>query len=105
MSTPRARFRRNSSAIRAYLARDVALRQAVKRHADDLAARVASAPAGVYDRMPTPIVTTSATAGARRDRAGATVLVPAPPTGAVRYPDVKSRYRSVVGVVGSVTHG
>jgi hypothetical protein len=105
MSTPRARFRRNSNAIRAYLARDVALRQAVRRHADDVAARVASAPAGAYDRMPTPVVTQSAAAGVRRDRAGATVVVPAPPAGEVRWPDVKSRFRGVVGVVGSVTHG
>mgnify|MGYP001059169950 CR=1 FL=1 len=105
MSTNRARFRRNSPAIRAYLARNVELRNAVKRHADDVAAGVASAPAGVYAQMPTPVVTTSPASGVRRDRAGATVLVPAPAAGELRYPDVKSRFRGVVGVVGSVTHG
>lgn len=104
MSAPtRITFRRKPGGIAAYLARNPQLRAAVERHARDVAARVAAAPPGVYDRMPTPTVTTTATGGVRRDRAGAVVTVPAPPPGEVRYPDVKSRFRAVSAVVGSVT--
>ncbi|GJF06599.1 hypothetical protein [Pseudonocardia sp. D17] len=99
----RARFRRNTAGVRAYLSRNPQLRAAVERHARDVAGRIAAAPSGVYDRMPTPIVQPAPVAGVRGDRAGAVVTVPAPAPGEVRYPDVKSRFRAVATVVGTVS--
>lgn len=98
-------IRRNQGDIGRFL-RSSEMQRAMGRIADDMAGAIGRASSPTYQGgLPAARVHTTPNGGVRRDRAMGVVTVPAPPTDAVRYPDVKGRFRVIQAAVSALTRG